>query len=234
MKHLIFILILFSSITLAFSQDKKTVKFIDEYLSSAFWVIQGVDQPIIKWNNNIKTLKYKIIGDFDYLNDKTWNNYLLEIKELTGIELSQTDQDDFEILIFFGGLNSYAKLTGNQIPSSAVYKFNNWSNRNWDRSYSLTKASFCIVPSKIKDDNEGTYRLKKGLLNSLGLLGELEDAYSIFYKYPASTNTKISKKDKRFIKLHYNQSIESGSNKEVVRQTLLNLPNIGEISKEKL
>lgn len=234
MKRLIYIILFLLYATLAFSQDKKTVKFIDEYLSSALWEIKGVNQPVIKWNNNIKTLKYKIIGDIDYMNDKAWDKFLLEIEELTGIELSRTYQDDFKILIFFGELNKYAELTGNKIPLNLVDQFNNWSNRKWDSNYSLTKASFCIVPAKIKDKKEGRYRLKKGFLKSLGLLGELEYKYSIFYKYPTSRNTRISRKDKRFIKLHFNQSIEPGSSKEEVKQTLLHLPNIREFSKEKL
>lgn len=234
MKHFIFILIFFSFTTSVFSQDRKTVKFIDEYLSSALWEIQGEDQPIIKWDTDIKTLKYKIIGDLDFMNEKTWSKYLLEIEELTGIELSRTDQEDFQILIFLGEFNEYAELTGNQIPLQAAAKFNNWSSRSWDTNHSLRSASFCIVPTKIKNDIEGTYRLKKGFLKSLGLLGEIDDEHSIFHKYPASTNTRISRKDKRIIKLHYNQAVEPGSNPEVVKQTLFDLPNIEELSKEKL
>lgn len=234
MKRLIFVLVLFSAINIAFSQDKKTMKFVDDYLIASFWEKQGMEQPLIKWNNKVKSIQYKIVGEFDYLSEKSWDKYLSEIEGLTGIKISRTYQDDFNILIFFGSLHEYAELTGNRIPLNAVSKFNNWSNRNWDSKYSLTKASFCIVPDKIKDDNEGVYRLKKGILNSLGLLGELTDEYSIFYKYPASTNTRISRKDKRFVKLHYNNSIESGLNKRVVKEILLDIPNIEELSKEKL
>ncbi len=234
MNQITFSIILFFTIYLTYAQDKKVVKFVNDYANTAFWEVQGRYQPLIKWTSDIESLKYKIVGDFQYMNEKAWSRFVSEIYELTGISLTETKQDDFDILIYFGELKKYADLTGTLIPPKAITEFNNWSSRNWNKDYALTKASFCIVPSLIRDSNEGIYRLKKGIIKSLGLLGEIEDEYSIFYKYPASTNIKISRKDKRYIKLHYNKSISPGLNKEVIKEIVLKFPDIEELSKEKL
>ena len=234
MKQIISYILIFFIASLTYGQDKKVVKFVDEYTNIAFWEIQGRYQPLIKWPSDGESLKYKIVGEFQYMNEKAWSKFIAEIHTLTGLSLTETNQNDFDILIYFGELKNYADLTGTQIPPNVITEFNNWSSRNWDKSYALTKSSFCLVPSLIRDTNEGIYRLKKGVIKSLGLLGEIEDEYSIFHKYPAPTNTRISRKDKRFIKLHYSNSIKSGLNKEVIKEIVLKIPNIEELSKEKL
>ena len=229
------LLILFGLIThFAVSQDRKTVKFINNYLNSAFWTVQGNNQPLLKWKDKIDTIEYKLVGELSYLSEKSWKKYLLEIESLTRKVLTETKTNDYKILIFFGELKDYASLTGNQIPLNASREFNNWSSRNWDGNYNLTKASYCIVPSKIKDSNHGTYHLKKGILKSLGILGEVDNEYSIFYKYSTSSNINLSREDKRIVKLHYNQAVESGMDKLATKETIMEIENIVQLSKEKL
>jgi hypothetical protein len=234
MKHFFLILLFFLSSTLGFSQDRRTVKFVDEYLNVGFREIHGVKQPIAKWSSDIKTLKYKIVGEFQYMNEKNWDKYLLGIEELTGIKLIRTYQDDFKILIFFGEIDDYLEFSNNDIPFNIANKFSTWNNRKYHSDYSLKSTSFCIVPAKIKDGNKGIFWLKRGILHGFGLLGEIEYESSIFYKYLTATNTRLSRKDKRYIKLHYNQAIKPGTNYGEVKQTLLNLSNIKELSKERL
>ena len=173
MKRITFSIILFFTMCLTYAQDKKVIKFVDEYANTAFWEVQGRYQPLIKWTSDIESLKYKIVGDLQYMNEKAWAKFISEIYALTGISLTETNQDDFDILIYFGELKNYADLTGTLIPPKVITELSNWSSRNWNKNYALTKASFCLVPSLIRDTNEGIYRLKKGVIKSLGLLGEI-------------------------------------------------------------
>ena len=76
--------------------------------------------------------------------------------------------------------------------------------------------------------------MKKGILKSLGILGEVDNEYSIFYKYSTSSNINLSREDKRIVKLHYNQAVESGMDKLATKETIMEIENIVQLSKEKL
>ncbi len=229
---LAFSLVLLTSVV--FAQDKKTIKFVDNYLNAAFWNVQGTDQPLVKWGDNVDTLMFKVVGQLDFVTEKSWDAFLSEIQSLSGKILIETKIGEYHILIFLGELYEYAKITGAQVPSNSLNRFNNWSSRNWDTNYNLTKTSFCIVPNKMKDKNEAVYRLNKGFLKSMGMLGELDDEFSIFYQYPATSNADLSRDDKRLLKLHYHSAIKSGEDKASLKKALFALPNIDELAKEKL
>lgn len=227
------IILLFCS-QIAFAQNKKTQRFIEDYLQVAFWEVQGVNRPLIKWAQEKQQITYKIIGEHDYLNDKSWEEFITELGKLTGKDIIATQEADYDILIFLGDLNEYARLTGSMIPPGASIRFNNWSNRTWNTQYQLQKASYCLVPSKINTTYEGVYHLKHGFLKSLGILGEIDDQYSIFYKYPTSSSKDLSRLDKRLIKLHYHDQVVVGSDHSTIEKRLYDLPNIEDLAREKL
>ncbi|WP_258100360.1 hypothetical protein [Marinoscillum pacificum] len=215
-------------------QDKNAIKYVDNYINAAFWKVQENYQPLIKWPIDKEVIKYKIVGKREYLKEKSWNKFIIELSQLIEIRIMETNQNDYDILIFFGDLMEYGKLANTLIPVNADIKFNNWSSRKWNKDYSLTSASFCIVPSKINNMQEGIFRLKSGLLKSLGLLGEIENEYSIFYKFPNSYNGSLTREDKRIIKMHYNEFILPGATRDNLSTELLGLSNINDLSKEKL
>jgi hypothetical protein len=86
----------------------------------------------------------------------------------------------------------------------------------------------------VSEDYQGKYHLKKSFLKSLGILGETEDQYSLLYRYPSSSNTTLLRGDKRIIKLHYHDAIESGMNVSEARLVLRNLEDIEDLAREKL
>jgi hypothetical protein len=233
-RFTVVIVLFYLTLQSGISQDKKTIQFVDNYLKSAIWSTAGIVKPITKWPDTVETINYKIVGDLQFMSEKSLKKYLLEIESLTNKKLLATESDNFQILIFFGELKDYAALTNTKIPLSSTSEFTYWSSRDWDKSYNLTKASYCIVPSQIKDPKHGIYYLKRAILNSLGILGEADSEYSIFHKSPNSYNASLSKEDKRFIKLHYNQAIKAGIEASATKKNLLRLDNIEQMAKEKL
>jgi len=235
MKFRIITLLFLFSVSSGYAQDKKVLRFADDYLDVAFWQrIQGNYEPLVKWPKNTQSLKYKIVGEFEYINTKAWDIFISDIKMLTDISLVETDQEDYNILIYFGPIDQYLKFIGTPLPLNSTNPYNNWGNRRWDEDHQLISASFGLDPSKMRDAKEGLHRLNKGMIRALGLLGELDDEYSIFHKYPTKSNTRISRSDKRLIKLHYHDSVECGTESKELRQTILGIPNIEELAKEKL
>ncbi|NMM47682.1 hypothetical protein [Marinigracilibium pacificum] len=216
------------------AQDKRTVKFIDEYLNCASDNINGKYGPVTKWDANIKSLKYKIVGDQNFVNKKRWDNFISEISQITGISLNRTEQNDYQILIYIGQFEDYQKIEKAKFSIDIRHNFGQWHWYTYNKNHSLKTYSHCIVPSKNHTPDKREFILKKALLNGLGLVGEIKDEYSIFYPFFLSSNKNLSRKDKRFIKLHYTKIITPGDNVSSLRKTLLELPEIEELSKEKI
>lgn len=216
-----------------FAQSKKAERFVENYLNVGFWKTQNKTYHLMRWAED--TITYRIMGDMKYLNDKAWSKFLSNLEDVTGRKFLRTDDDDYQILMFFGDIKVYAQVTGTEIPFGLLKNFNGWNSRNWDRKNgNLTKASACVELVKIKTYSQGIYRTKKAFIRTLGMLGESPDKNSFFHKYFLESNGKPTRADWRLIKLHYNQSLQSGLKKHEVKKILLELENIEELTNEKI
>jgi len=207
------IIILVSSINILQAQSKKVNKLLFEYQEASYWKINRNNIPIIKWENN-DTIKYQIVGEMKYISRKSFKKYLLKLEELTNLEFVETNRtENSNIIIYFGELKDYFDFTKRTIPQNILGNFDNWSNRKYNDHNQLTHSSFCIVTSKTKNTKRGRYNIKKLFLKSIGLLGSLPHENSIFYKYNTTYNSRLSKNDKRIIKIHYDINVKAGMTK---------------------
>lgn len=168
------------------------------------------------------------------MSQKNWEKYLSTIENLIGIKIIETKNiDDSDINIFFGELDQYFIKNNIRAPGNVnLEDLDNWNNRTYNNKNQLTKTSFCIVTSKTKDSERGNFNVKKQLLKSLGLLGELKNEYSLFNKYQTNYNSHLSKNDKKIIKIHYDESIKAGMSIEEI-ELALDIVDIPKILKEK-
>lgn len=226
---IISLMFVFTSSMTIYSQSRKIDKLKTEYIQGAFLEINNKKLPVNKWEDK-DTLKYHIAGEFQYMSTKNWEKYLSKIENLINIKIVETIKiDESDIKIFFGELDQYFIKNNIEAPGRFDLKeFDNWNNRSYNNKKQLTKTSFCIVPSRTKDSERGNFNLKKQFLKSLGLLGELQDEYSVLHKHQTNNNIHLSKKDKKILKIHYDESIKAGMNLEEVNLALdiIDLPKI--------
>ena len=193
----------------------------------------GVKRPLVKWVEK-DTLKYRVFGKLSFVSQKEWNKFMNEVAMLTGISILESKDNDSDIVVYFGRLNKYSKLVNANIPAQAYVNFNYWSNRRINRANEITAASICIDPLKTPVLNEGVFRLKREFLKILGIVGEIDDQYSIFSKDGFTGYKNVSRKDKRFIKLHYQDAIQPGLSEYSLRGAIETIPTIDEFAVEKL
>jgi hypothetical protein len=228
------VLLVFLTFKVSQAQSKKELELSNEYLKVANWKINNHNYPLLKWENK-DTLRYEIIGKFQYMSKKNWVGFITDLELLTGIKIVETtNKSDAQIKIFFGELNDYFIETKNALPLNLDLKFNNWSNRNYNRQYQITNASYCIVPSKIQKEDHGNYYLKNLFLKSLGLLGVSDDDFSLFYKYPTDNNLNFKKGEKQIVKLHYNPNLKAGMDFQQQKNVLSQSIDLNALVKEKL
>ncbi|MBL4643040.1 MAG: DUF2927 domain-containing protein [Flavobacteriaceae bacterium] len=230
----LFFYVFFLTTHFSFSQSRKVNELKKEYIESALHNISGEILPVLKWENK-ETLKYYISGKFEFISKKEWTKFLKKIEFVTGFRIIPTEKfSDADIHLYFGELTDYFKTFNIRAPQQLVSKFDNWSSRKYNRNRQLTLATYCIVPSKTKTRNRGSYNLKKLFLKSLGMLGESKDKYSLFYKYQTDGNRRLSKTDKRILKIHYDDILKSGMKLTEVKDLLNSKINLNKIIKEKL
>ncbi|RKS53519.1 Protein of unknown function (DUF2927) [Gillisia mitskevichiae] len=216
-----------------YSQSRKEEQLKTDYIESAFLEYDTNNLPIIKWENK-DTLKVHIAGEFEYMSKKRWEKYLNKIEDLVNIKIVETKNiAESDIKIFFGELDAYFANYKVTAPKNVnLTKFDNWNSRNYNSEKQLTNTSYCIVPSKTRDSKRGSFNIKKTFLKSLGILGELENDFSILNRYQTDNNTQLSKNDKRIINIHYNNSIKAGMNMDEIK-IALNSIDIPAILEEK-
>lgn len=211
-KSLLTLILTFSLININFSQSKKVIEFIEQYKQVAHWNINGKNVPILKWAQN-DSIDYYISGTLKYLNDKNWSKFIKKVEKLSGLIINQTnDYNQAQIKIYFCSLPDYFKKENIKHGEFANPNFSNWNSRKYSNEYQLTATSFCIDPSKVNTRKYGKYQLQKSFLKALGILGTVEDDYSILNKIYTKKNHKFSKKDMRYIKMHYSELIKKGQN----------------------
>ena len=230
---IISLLLVFTSGMSIYSQSRKIENLKIDYIQSALLEFNNKKLPVNKWENK-DTLKYHITGEFKFMSKKNWEKYLVNIENLIGIKIIETENfDDSDIKIFFGELDQYFIKNNIKAPGKInLEEFDNWNNRSYNNKKQLTKTSFCIVPSRTKDSKRGNFNLKKQFLKSLGLLGGLENEFSVFNKYQTKYNFHLSKNDKKIIKIHYDQSIKAGMDLEDI-ELALNKVDMQKILKER-
>lgn len=216
-----------------FSQSKKIEKLKINYIESSLLKVDNRKLPVIKWENK-DTLKYSVNGEFKFMSKKSWGKFINDIENLINIRIIETNNiQNSDIKIYFGELYDYFQLQSIKIPKNLISSnFDNWSNRRYNSKKQLTSTSYCIVTSKTKNSKTGRFNLKKQFLKSLGLLGNLDNEYSIFYKRQTEGNNQLSRNDKRLIKIHYENSIKAGMNINEIKK-VLSLIDLGTIIKEK-
>lgn len=214
-------------------QNKKTNEFIAAYLDVAFRNNQLATRPLVKWVAR-DTLKYRIFGRLSFMSKKEWHSFVGEVSELTGIAIIETAASDYDIIVYFGNLKDYAKLSGANIPITGLQNYSSWNNRLRTSEHHLKFASGCSDPAKIKDGNYGAYITKRNFLRSMGLLGAIKNDYSIFTDNNSKVNRSLFKIDKRLIKLHYQEAVMPGMEREELRKAVKSLPDIEKMAVEKL
>lgn len=233
-KSYTIILVLLSISQFSLAQSKKAIELSAEYLNVGHQKINNSTLVLRKWEN-IDTIKYIVIGEFQYMSTKSWIKFTEELELITGIKFIETaDSSNAQITIFFGELLDYFKITKTTLPEKLTSTLAYWHNGELNKQGQLSAAGFCIVPSKIKLDYHGTYYLKNLFLKSLGLMGESSNESSLFFKYPNLKNTDFYRPDKRIIKIHYNQNIKSGMSYSQTKQVLKDSIDLDALFKEKL
>ena len=98
----------------------------------------------------------------------------------------------------------------------------------------MTNASFCLDITLMSDNLEGQHYLIKQFLKSLGLTGNSENQYSLFYKNYMNTGVGFDKDEKRVLRIHYNERIKAGLELNETRIILKDSIDLERILKEKL
>ena len=98
----------------------------------------------------------------------------------------------------------------------------------------MTKASFCLDITKIKDTSEGEHYIIKQFLKSLGLRGDSDDEYSLFYRSYRNNGAWFNKNERRILRIHYNDKIKAGHTLNETKVILRDSIDLQKILKEKL
>lgn len=216
------------------SQSKKIKKISKEYISVAHNEIDNKYLPITKWED-IDTLKYFIKGKFKYMSNKNWKEFINEIEKITNFKIIETkNETDYDILIFFGKKAEYYDYTNNKTAKIITNNGSTYSQRKSNYEGQLIFAGFCLDVTKIKNYQKGQIYLQKFFLKSLGLRGESENDYSLYYKRFKNNGAWFNKNDRRILKIHYSEEIKVDMTIEETRLVLKNLINFKKIFKEKL
>jgi hypothetical protein len=224
-------LVIFLSIEVG-AQSRKATAFMNEYLEAAFWKTGEKVQPLTKWGD-VDTLTYLVAGEFEFMSAKKWTNFTNEMSALIGKEFIESTDESYHILIYFGTLEDYSGEYNIDIPVNLAEKFSNWSARRFGKGQELVKSSFCIDPTKVINYNEGEYFLQKLFAKSLGILGESQNEYSLFFEYYNANNERLTREDRRIIKLHYNSMLKPGMSQSEARKILEQM-DLDILTKEKL
>ena len=234
MKQMLVFSLLFLSFSSLNAQSKNVLRFIGEYQSIAHENKNGNRFTIEKWEER-DTLYYKIEGELFYLSPKNFKKYLAKIEGLSGITFRETtEREKADIIMFIGDLQDYFRYIKSDIPINLTNNFDNWNNRKYTPAKQLRSATFCVDPQKTKTPERNRYLIKRGILKSIGFWGQSEDDYSMFYKYNTKNNLRLSKNDKRVIKLHYNSSIKANMSVSESKETILKNIDIEFLLKQKL
>lgn len=216
------------------SQSKKIKKLIEEYISVAHYKVDNKYLPITKWEN-IDTLKYFIKGEFKYMSKKNWHKFINEIEKITNLKIVETkDETDYDILIFFGKKADYYDYTNNDMAKIIENNSTTYSQRKSNYKGQLIKAGFCLEVTKTNHYQKGKVNLQKLFLESLGLRGESENDYSLYYKGYRNNGVWFNKNDRRILKIHYSDEIKPDMTIEETRLVLKNSFDFKKLFKEEL
>ncbi|QED36663.1 hypothetical protein FK178_02565 [Antarcticibacterium arcticum] len=216
------------------SQSRKALDLKNDYLQSSFLVVNNTPSPLIKWELQ-NTIHYFVQGDLQYMSRKNWVRFITDLESLTGLEIIETTElQKAQIAIHFSDLEQFAALENIKLPGVDISHFDHWNSRKYNKQYQLERSAYCIVPNLITNNQRGTYNLQRLFLKSLGLLGEVDNEYSIFYPRQTDNNRSLSKNDKRLIKIHYLPGIKPGMNKMEVESFLDTKLDLEELLKQKV
>ena len=231
---ILFFLIALSFNTTSFSQSKKEIKLIDQYLIIAHQDLGGNSLDLIKWDG-IDTLNIKIDGELKYIKKKRLWKYLDQLTRLTKLNFKETaEMEDAQIVLYFGRLDDYFQKFKLTSYGHLTNEMDNWYNRRHDGFGKLKKATFCIDVEKTISAKRGEWNIKRNLLRSIGLAGNSADEGSLFYKFDSRYNFYLSKEDKKIINLHYNEKLEAGMSVSESREMLENEIDVAKVLKQKL
>lgn len=211
------------------AQSKKAQRMVDSYLEVAFWQTGSGLQPMTRWGKD--TVTYRVVGDNPFMNAKTFQYFMDDMARVTGLYFERVERDE-DVTIFFGAVSDFNSTYQATIPPQA-HAFSNWSGRTFLPNGDLRQARMCIDPNKVVNYNEGEYFIQKLFIKSLGLLGNSEDEFSIFYAYYNENNERVTRADKRLVKLHYHDALKSGLTKQEVRAILAS-EDLDQLASEKL
>lgn len=216
------------------SQSRKAQDLKKDYLQSSFLVINNYPSPLIKWELTTP-IQYFFKGDLKYMSRKNWDRFITDLESLTGLEIIETNElQKAQISIHFSDLEDFAALEKIELPGVDLSHFDHWNSRKYNKQFQLERSAFCLVPNRITNNQRGTYNLQRLFLKSLGLLGDLDNEYSIFNTRQTDNNRTLSKNDKRLIKIHYLPGIKPGMNRIDVDTFLDKELDLEELLKEKV
>jgi len=233
MKKILSVLLI-TTYVLCFSQSKKAKKLSEEYLKVAHKKYDKLDHHITKWEN-ADTLKYFVKGEFQYMSDKSWKNFILEIENITNLKIVETTiQANSNMLIYFGDKLEYFDFTNNLRAKKLHTNGCCHSGRKYNSEYYFTYTNFCIDTKRINTSQKGKYYLIKQFIMCLGLLGESEKESSLFYKVYKNNGTGFFKEEKKILRIHYNKKIKAGMSIDQTAVVLKDSIDLERILKEKL
>jgi len=221
MKYFLIVFFVLSYFNVSYSQSRKEKKVIDTYLQVSNQKIGNKFMPLIKWNRD--SIGYYIYGKMKGMTQKKWDRFLGKVEEASGLHFYKVESNkDAQILIYFGKIKDYFKYEGVKNGFNFSSDWDSWSSRDYDYSFGLKKASFCIDKDKIHNFNKLRYMLKNRFLEALGLFGELKNGCCILSKEysPKTKNSNLKKIDKECISLHYSDVIRSGMKKNEVKYAI--------------
>lgn len=130
-----------------YSQSRSVDRMRDEFIQSGFLSVNNQTMFIVKWEHK-DTLKYHIEGNIQFIYEKDWNKFIIEISSLVEKLIVETENPaEADIHIYFGELIDYFKKYNIPYRNEILVndKFDNWSNRNYNKNYQLLSSSYCIV-----------------------------------------------------------------------------------------
>ncbi len=233
MKKIICLGLILLNITVAVSQSKKVETFSQDFVGAVIWKVNGSELPIIKWEGK-DTLSYYLKGNIPFMSNNKLNTIIGQIEKLTNIKMIATnDSIRYNILIYIGTLADYFKFIDQSYLISNTSNFKSWSNRQFNKNKQLIRSTFCITPEIIKDPSSSSYYIQNMLIKSMGILGNSNFEYSIFYNGFKGGNGTMNADDKRIVKAFYNLKIKAGMTSEQVRRVLLDSLDLEQFLKEK-
>ena len=221
MKYFLTLISIVLLSTTVVGQNRKEKKTIDTYLQVSNQKMGCRSMPLMKWNQD--SIGYYIYGKMKGMKEKNWKRFLNKIERVSELHFYPVENSkDAQILLYFGKVREYIKSeeisNKFKIDSKAIV----WSNRDYDYSFGLQRASFCIDKDEIHNFNQIKYMIKHEFLRALGLLGKLSGSTCVMSEEYSrkNKNNLLRSVDKACLAIHYSDNIKSGMSTEEVKTAL--------------